>query len=195
MRYVTDQELAALDETGKQEWKQMKIHAYSAAAGGGYFTSPKLDEVTHLMMQCLRCQSHHLLESCSNCGSTNFAPTSSGIFCARCDRGFGTWSCSQCGTENPASKTLFGLEKKKSGCFIATAVYGSCDTPEVVSLRLFRDSVLMPSFVGSRLVGVYYRCSPPIAGVLRQHRMLNQFTRIALVDPVVRFANWWVHGR
>jgi hypothetical protein len=194
MRYVTDQELKELDDTGKRTWKPMTIHSYSSEAGGGYFTMPKLEDVTHLMMQCLRCKSHYLLESCPNCGFTEYTPTSSGIFCARCERGFRNWTCSQCNTENPATKTLFGLEKQ-GGCFIATAVYGSYDAPEVRSLRLLRDNILEATSVGRQLVRTYYLCSPPIAAVLRRHPLLRRFVRSALVEPLVRFARWTAEGK
>jgi len=48
--------------------------------------------------------------------------------------------------------TAFG----KKGCFIATAVYGDINAPEVQTLREFRDSVLMNSDLGRRIVDWYY---------------------------------------
>ena len=55
----------------------------------------------------------------------------------------------------------------KEGCFIATAVYGDSEAPEVLVLRRFRDKVLLKSESGRWLAAVYYRLSPPIARALR----------------------------
>lgn len=52
-------------------------------------------------------------------------------------------------------------------CFIATAVYGSYDAPQVITLRYFRDKALMPHRVGRLLVAAYYQLSPPLAKGLK----------------------------
>ncbi len=44
----------------------------------------------------------------------------------------------------------------RRGCFIATTVYGDENTPEVLVLRDFRDHVLMESWLGRKVVDVYY---------------------------------------
>jgi len=41
-------------------------------------------------------------------------------------------------------------------CFVATAVYGNRNTPEVQTLRDFRDNVLMRSSIGRLFVDFYY---------------------------------------
>lgn len=46
------------------------------------------------------------------------------------------------------------------GCYVATAVYGSYDCPEVWVLRRFRDSMLMKTWYGRIFVQAYYRISP-----------------------------------
>ena len=46
------------------------------------------------------------------------------------------------------------------GCYIATAVYGSYDCPEVWVLRRFRDYGLRKSAIGSLMVRGYYAVSP-----------------------------------
>ena len=45
-------------------------------------------------------------------------------------------------------------------CYIATAVYGSYDCPQVWVLRRFRDKVLMLSLFGKLFVKTYYAVSP-----------------------------------
>lgn len=48
-------------------------------------------------------------------------------------------------------------------CFVATAVYGSLDAPEVEALRAFRDQVLLRSPGGHWIVSRYYRVGPKLA--------------------------------
>ena len=46
------------------------------------------------------------------------------------------------------------------GCYIATAVYGSYDCPEVWTLRRFRDEVLAKNCFGRAFIRFYYALSP-----------------------------------
>lgn len=77
-------------------------------------------------------------------------------------------------------------EQKKGGCFIATAVYGSYDSPEVKALRFFRDTVLLTNSLGRQFVRAYYIISPPIARFLQRHRLLRRFTQLVLIQPIAR---------
>ena len=79
---------------------------------------------------------------------------------------------------------------KKSGCFVATACYGSPDCPEVLVLRHFRDEHLLPSSFGNWLVRLYCKCSPPLARVLRGHPTLRKMVRAFVVAPAVRLVRW-----
>jgi polyhydroxybutyrate depolymerase len=72
------------------------------------------------------------------------------------------------------------------GCFIATAAYGTPTAPQLDVLREFRDDVLLKSTVGSRLVDLYYRTSPPIANFISEHNVVRTLVRELLVDPIVR---------
>lgn len=69
-------------------------------------------------------------------------------------------------------------------CFIATAAWGSWMDPHVVSLREFRDGVLMRHAPGRAFVAFYYRHSPALAEFISQHAALRAMTRAALA-PVV----------
>ncbi len=48
------------------------------------------------------------------------------------------------------------------GCYIATAVYGSYDCPEVWTLRRFRDYMLAETWYGRTLINTYYAISPTL---------------------------------
>ena len=71
-----------------------------------------------------------------------------------------------------------------SGCFIATAAYGSALEPHVVALRQFRDEYLRRSVLGRAFIRFYYRYSPPVAAVIARHGSLRSLVR-ALLTPVV----------
>lgn len=55
-------------------------------------------------------------------------------------------------------------EQKKSGkaCYVATAVYGSYDCPQVWTLRRFRDDTLRKTWYGRLFIRVYYAISPTL---------------------------------
>lgn len=48
------------------------------------------------------------------------------------------------------------------GCYVATAVYGSYDCPEVWTLRRFRDFTLAESWYGRAFIKAYYAISPTL---------------------------------
>jgi hypothetical protein len=50
--------------------------------------------------------------------------------------------------------------RKKGFCYVATAVYGSYDCPEVRVLRRFRDQSLGKTWYGREFIAVYYAASP-----------------------------------
>lgn len=50
----------------------------------------------------------------------------------------------------------------KSGCYVATAVYGSYDCPQVWTLRRFRDYTLAETWYGRAFIRTYYTISPTL---------------------------------
>lgn len=72
-----------------------------------------------------------------------------------------------------------------NGCYIATAVYGSYDCPQVWVLRRFRDGCLRRTALGRLLVKGYYAVSPGLVrrfgsreGIQRPvRRLLDAFVR------------------
>jgi hypothetical protein len=72
-----------------------------------------------------------------------------------------------------------------SGCFIATAAYGTSTTEQIDVLREFRDVVLLESTVGSKFVVLYYQLSPPVADFISGNNFLRTLIRELLIDPIV----------
>ena len=48
------------------------------------------------------------------------------------------------------------------GCYVATAVYGSYDCPQVWTLRRYRDYTLAKTWYGRLFIYLYYAISPTI---------------------------------
>lgn len=63
------------------------------------------------------------------------------------------------GTEDPIGEEAIS-NPSKSGCYVATAVYGSYDCPEVWTLRRFRDYTLAETWYGRTFIKCYYATSP-----------------------------------
>lgn len=51
---------------------------------------------------------------------------------------------------------------QKSGCYVATCVYGSYDCPQVWTLRRFRDDTLGATWYGRAFIRTYYAISPTL---------------------------------
>lgn len=77
---------------------------------------------------------------------------------------------------------------KKSGCYIATAVYGSYDCPEVWTLRRYRDNVLGASWYGRLFIKTYYAISPTVVQYFGKTRIFQKFWRGKL-DAFVKKLN------
>ena len=78
--------------------------------------------------------------------------------------------------------------KVTSGCFIATATYGSSLSEEVIVLKEWRDNYLLKSYTGRFLVNFYYRISPPIAKVIEKSLLLKILVKGFLL-PLLKVIN------
>jgi hypothetical protein len=76
----------------------------------------------------------------------------------------------------------------QSGCFIATAAYGTPVVQDVQILREFRDEYLLTNPPGQALVNIYYRVSPPVADFITDHPGLKPIVRAGLIPAVAASA-------
>ncbi len=74
-----------------------------------------------------------------------------------------------------------------SGCFIATAAYGSPMESEVRYLRAFRDEYLLTNSAGKWFVKMYYRYSPALATGIKNNENLKSIVR-GLLTPFVKMS-------
>ncbi len=65
--------------------------------------------------------------------------------------------------------------KSKKGCYVATAVYGSYDCPQVWTLRRYRDYTLSKTWYGRAFIHLYYAVSPKL---VKWFGKTNWFKRI-----------------
>jgi hypothetical protein len=79
-----------------------------------------------------------------------------------------------------------------SGCFIATAAYGSYLEPHVKVLRSFRDHYLLGNVPGLLLVKAYYAFSPPLARIIAPSPLLRACVRRELLPVVLLLQYPWL---
>lgn len=75
-----------------------------------------------------------------------------------------------------------------SGCYVATAVYGSYDCPQVWTLRRFRDYTLAKSFCGRTFIYTYYAMSPTIVAWFGENKWFKKLWKKPL-DYMVKKLN------
>lgn len=87
-----------------------------------------------------------------------------------------------------------GLEREEEtipstrtgGCYVATAVYGSYDCPEVWVLRRWRDSYLASTPIGRQFIRCYYNVSPRIVQAVGDRAWFSHAVRWPLDHVVSR---------
>ena len=90
----------------------------------------------------------------------------------------------------------------KDGCYIATAVYGSYDCPQVWTLRRYRDDVLGKNIFGRLFIRIYYAISPVLVKLFgklgcfrnfwrkRLDKMVNKLKNRGFEDTPYKDKNW-----
>ena len=85
------------------------------------------------------------------------------------------------------TRALDQLNKKKGngGCYIATAVYGSYDCPEVWTLRRYRDNKLAETVGGRLFIKTYYSISPTLVKYLGDKKWFINAWKLLLDRMVI----------
>lgn len=83
-----------------------------------------------------------------------------------------------------ASYAPSSTTQTSSGCYIATAVYGSYDCPQVWTLRRFRDNTLAATWYGRAFIRFYYTVSPTLVKLFGHMNWFKKLWRRRLDDMV-----------
>jgi hypothetical protein len=68
-----------------------------------------------------------------------------------------------------------------SNCFIVTATMGDVNHPVVNDFRMFRDNVLLETFLGRLFISIYYKIGPYLANLIKSnHFLLNTSRNLVL---------------
>ncbi len=89
---------------------------------------------------------------------------------------------------NPEAIEILRKNNSRNGCYIATAVYGSYDCPEVWTLRRFRDNYLSKSWCGRAFIHIYYATSPKLVKRFGENCFIKGFCKKTL-DTFVAILN------
>ncbi len=74
----------------------------------------------------------------------------------------------QIASSSSSSSSKSAVSTSSNDCFVATAIYGTADHPDLSSLRLYRDTFLKSSSVGRIFIYCYYRVGPYIAHAIER---------------------------
>ena len=90
---------------------------------------------------------------------------------------------------NQAEQPATAKPVSQKGCYVATAVYGSYDCPEVWVLRRFRDTNLSSSWCGRMFIRMYYFISPSFVKIFGNKKWFNYNLKKVLDSFVVTLRN------
>ena len=89
-------------------------------------------------------------------------------------------------TDKNAKITGPELRKPKGACYIATAVYGSYNCPEVWTLRRFRDNYLDNYILGRMFIKCYYTISPHLVNTFGNTSWFRNIFRTLLNHLILK---------
>ena len=69
---------------------------------------------------------------------------------------------------------------KSGGCYVATAIYGSYDCPQVWTLRRYRDNTLSQTWYGRLFVHIYYAVSPTLVKLFGDTAWFKKLFKVKL---------------
>ncbi|GHV92595.1 hypothetical protein AGMMS50268_30980 [Spirochaetia bacterium] len=78
---------------------------------------------------------------------------------------------------SPSTSSSNSSPSSSSGCYVATAVYGSYDCPQVWTLRRYRDCTLAESLFGRAFIRIYYAVSPTVVKWFGKKTWFNHLWR------------------
>lgn len=145
----------------------------------------------------VNCMETNVVGPCPNCGNeiletANVPVAFAGkivdnmlvLRCKRCEVWWRNLKCKKCGSSTPLH--LSGLPTPY--CFIATAVYESPYSYEVLLLRQYRDRYLSSTTIGRLVICLYYKLSPPLAEWLSKRSWAKYFARKVIMPPFLWMA-------
>lgn len=89
--------------------------------------------------------------------------------------GVATVTCSL--NDTAIHKNMVVTVEKEGGCYVATAVYGSYDCPQVWMLRRYRDQFLAKTMLGRAFIKLYYAVSPTAVSLFGTTKWFNKLFR------------------
>ncbi len=100
------------------------------------------------------------------------------------------YGISHASAQNTSSQnnTQQSTSQSSGGCYVATAVYGSYDCPEVWTLRRYRDYSLSKTFFGRAFIKTYYAISPTLVKWFGGSKWFKTMWKVPL-DKMVKRLN------
>ncbi|MCK4644120.1 DnaJ domain-containing protein [bacterium] len=71
-------------------------------------------------------------------------------------------------------------------CYIATAIYGSCEATQVVALKRFRDEILATTNLGRVFIKCYYWLGPKLAKFTVTHSVISRIVK-RILNTIVSY--------
>lgn len=93
------------------------------------------------------------------------------------------------GSSDPDMFGGYNNNSSSGACYIATCVYGSYDSPEVLVLRHFRDNELSNNAFGRAFIKAYYAISPTLVKLFGHTSWFKRFWKKRLDKFVAELKN------